>query len=297
MPDHTLRAAASQNNSAYRDNYAHRTHDPYKGSDPYATNDPYADKDAHKNDRERIKRGPWALDFEIVRFFRENYNAGIDFEESPRAFFDEEHMLALRLKLLGRNFKVILFKFFFMALFSATALLLSGKALYTLGFFYLVAFLYFVAVPMGFVKYTRQYVADDSERGKLKKVHATYAKWLQPLEVIAMNSFTVVFVLVESVMLFQIQKLQEYMIIGAEKLHFKKALEYVSSLSVNDLQISILTTIAFYLFAYLTYWVFIYKFWSPKWEKVRVENEKAYRQNNQRTAKNLRDELTKEGGM
>lgn len=102
------------NNSAHAGvgyaNSGYQQRNSYGNSDPYANkNDPY--KKSGGSDKEKQeKKGPWAMDFEILRFFRENYNAGIDFEESPRAFFDEEYMLGMRIRLLKRNFTTILIK-------------------------------------------------------------------------------------------------------------------------------------------------------------------------------------------
>lgn len=86
MNDMTKNAAASNayaQREVYADNNAHRGHNAYKQDNPYKKDDVYSK--GRDDDRERAK--PWALDFEIIRFFRENFNAGIDFEESPRVFF------------------------------------------------------------------------------------------------------------------------------------------------------------------------------------------------------------------
>jgi len=286
--------AAAINNGAYSqsnvhgDTYAHRDHN------PYANKDPYENKDAHKEEERRDRQGPWALDFEIIRFFRENYNAGVDFEESPRAFFDEEYLLAIRLKLLSRNIKTMFIKFLFMVIFSSITLLLHTKGLMIFGSIYILVFLYFVAVPMGFVKYCRQYVMDDTDKGKLKKIHNTYLSWIRPLEIIAMNIFTLFFILLEIVIFFNVEALKNYIIEITAKLKIAPLNEYVSALSIQDLQFSILVTSAYFILAYVLYWVFIYKIWAPKWEKVRLINEKAFKISHQRAALNLMDKLTKE---
>jgi hypothetical protein len=276
-------------NNAYTDNKAHREHDPYKGNDPYKRDDPYKKNESLQAERKK----PWSLDFEMVRFFRENFNAGIDFEESPRAFFDEEYMLAIRIRLLSRNFMTMLIKFIFMVVFSAVTLLLTARGVMIFGLFYLGIFLYYIAVPIAFVKYSRQYIIDDSARGKLKKVHDTYAKWMRPLESITMNILTVVFVAIEIFMFFNIEHIYKYINLAASYTKAPPLINYVSSLKLENMQESIVLTIAFYASAYFIYWVFIYKFWSPKWEEKRKENEKAFMRTNQRTAKNLKDELTK----
>lgn len=280
----------NQSNNPYADNYAHREHNPYGKSDPYKNNDVYAQS------KVREKKRLWEVDFEIIRFFRENYNAGIDFEESPRNFFDEEYMLAIRLKLLGRNFKTMLFKFFVMTLFSVVSLFLAPKGVIIFGAIYIIMFLYFIAVPIGFVKYARQYVVDDTESGKLKKVHSTYAKWLRPLEVITMNTFTIIFLAFEAFLFIEIDVISGLIADYTASLDYQIVTNYVSTLTVSGMKESIFITSAFYVLAYLIYWLFIYKFWTPKWEAVRAENEKLWTRTNQRTAVNLRDELTKTQG-
>ena len=292
MNDMTKNAAASNayaQREVYADNNAHRGHNAYKQDNPYKKDDVYSK--GRDDDRERAK--PWALDFEIIRFFRENFNAGIDFEESPRVFFDEEHMFNLRIKLLSRNFTTMIVKFIYMVLFSSLSIFLTSKGVMIVGFIYLVAFLYYIAVPIAFVKYARQYIIDDTEHGKLKKIHLTYSKWLRPLEAITMNTFTVVFVLIEIIMLFNIKQLHEYMNMLSSYTHIQTLIAYVNSIQASAIQNSILITTGFYIFAYLVYWIFIYKIWVPKWEKVRKINEKAFTRTNQRMAKNLKDELTK----
>ncbi|MFA6195378.1 MAG: hypothetical protein WC656_01885 [Sulfurimonas sp.] len=281
---------AYADNNAHANNNAHKSHNAYKNDDPYKRDDPYK----KGSDIQQERKKPWALDFELVRFFRENYNAGIDFEESPRAFFDEEYMLAIRIRLLARNFITMITKLLFMILFSAVALVLPFKGVLILGFIYLIMFLYFVAVPIAFVKYTRQYIIDDTPKGKLKKVHATYAKWLQPLETFTMNTLTIIFVFIEFIMLLNTNALYEYIRMAGAYTKMSPVIKHIESLSISDIQASILTTIGFYLFAYFVYWIFIYKLWSPRWEVRRQENEKAFTRTNQRTAKNLKDELTKE---
>lgn len=291
MENHVLHAASSSNNAYsgqdnYRDNYAHRDHDPYKNN-----NDPYQNDDAHKKKEREEKKGPWSLDFELLRFFRENFNSGVDFEESPRAFFDEEHLLAIRLKILGRNFSTILFKFIFMIIFSIGALALSGKALYIFGGIYLIMFLYFIVVPIAFVKYSRQYLVDTTDRGKLIKVHNTYTKWIRPLEVIAMNFFTIIFVLFEIILLLNIDLIIEKTKQYTENIDNETLHNFIDSINPVDIQHSILVSIGFYIAAYILYWIFIYKIWSPKWEKKRLENTDAYKKTNQRAAQNLKDAL------
>lgn len=279
----------------YRDNLAHRNHDPYGGSDPYAINDPYADKDAHKKQENREKKKLWELDFAIVRFFRENYNAGIDFEESPRNFFDEEKMLSIRMSLLSRNFKIMIFKFLIMVVFSLSALMLTQNGVLIAGLIYLILFLYNIAVPMAFVKYTRQYImVDDSKRGKLKKIHDTYSSWIRPLETITMNTYTIIFVLFELFLFFNINFIESQISVLSEFVNINLFSEYLLTVTSQSMQISILITTAFYIFSYLTYWLFIYRIWGPKWEKQRLENVKQWTRTNQRTANNLMDELTKE---
>jgi len=281
--DNNIHGAAA---NVYADNNAHRQHNPYKNDDPYANGNPYEKRE------ERERKRPWALDFEILRFFREGYNAGIDFEESPRAFFDEEHMLAIRLKVLGRNFTTMLFKILFMIAFSAISLILTSKGVMIFGFIYIVSFLYFIAVPIGFMKYARQYIIDDTPRGKLKSVHLTYQKWLRPLEVFTMNTLTVFFVFVEIVMFTSVTYLHEKILSFAHSTDSIPALmQYINTISVTQMRISIILVIAFYIIAYILYWFFIYKIWSPKWEAKRLENEKAFSRANQRVAVNLQDSL------
>lgn len=283
-------ASAYANKNAYGDNHAYRGHDAYGGADPYAKkDDPYAKKDTEQVERRR----PWALDFEIIRFFREHYNAGIDFEESPRIFFDEEYMLGFRIKLMGRNFTTLLFKFIFMLLFAVGALFLHGKALLIVGMAYFISFSYFIIVPVAFVKYARQYVIDNTEKGKLNKIHKTYSKWVKPLEVIAMNTYSVIFIILESVMFFNSQTVLAFMQKSIETIKIKPIVEYVDSITITDIHISIAYSIFFFVAAYLFYWAFIYKYWSPKWEKQRAENERQWTRTNQRVAKNLKDEFTK----
>jgi len=294
MNDMQTRGAVMSNSNAYSDNLAHRQHDAYGGSDPYAKKDPYANNDAHKKGEEKEKKGLWELDFSIVRFFRENYNAGIDFEESPRVFFDEEYMLSLRLKLLGRNFTTMLLKFFLMLFFTTVTLFLNFRGVMLVSFLYLAMFVYYILVPMAFMKYIRQYIADDTEKGKLKKIYQTYAKWMRPLETITMNSFTIIFVALEIILFLNTELVLFYMNKLIEKTNFNALINYVSTLNLEQVQSSILMVMGIYLFSYLVYWVFIYKIWSPKWEKKRKENELLWSRTNQRTAKNLKDALTVE---
>ncbi|MBW6487568.1 hypothetical protein [Sulfurimonas sp.] len=289
----------SSNNNAYAGigGYGdYQTRDNY-GKDAYAgKQDPYKKNNTERIGEEKEKQGPWGLDFEILRFFRENYNAGVDFEESPRAFFDEEFMLSMRIKLLKRNFSTIFAKILIMTIFSFSTLFMSTKFTIIAGAFYLMLFLYLVAIPMGFVKYARQYVANNGKDGKLKKIHKTYQGWVRPLETIAMNFLTVLFIFIQILMLFNLEVLYKYILKISEQYlnKMEKIHTYISSLSTSDMQNSILIVSAFYVISYFLYWIVIYKLLAPRWEAVRQENEKAYRRTNQRAARNLKDELTGE---
>jgi hypothetical protein len=234
------------------------------------------------------------LDFEILRFFRKAFNNSVDFDESPRDLFDSEYMLSLRMRLLGRNFKVIILKFIFMTIFSFGSLLLSKEPLWILGFLYVAVFLYHIAVPIGFVKYTRQYIMDDnSETGKLKKFHNTYKRWLRPLEVIAMNFFTILFILVEIGLYLKLEVVYSYIqTMAVEHIHVVKLLDYIQSVSYTDMQHSIYFVIFFYLSAYIIYWLYIYKYYAPKWEEKRIENYEKYIASSNRTAQNLQNEFS-----
>lgn len=282
--------------SAYAGINGYQNKDSYSNSDPYANkNDPYQKKQSPSNGQEAEKKSLWTLDFEILRFFRENYNAGIDFEETPRSFFDEEHMLGMRIKLMKRNFSTILTKLLVMFSFSFIALFLNTRMTLILGSIYFFVFLYYIAVPMGFVKYARRYVANDEEDGKLKKIHKIYASYIKPLETIAMKFLTICFILIQIAMLVYTDLLHSYLNQATQYIErFEKAKSYISSITISDMQNSILLVLLFYIFSYFFYMLFMYKFWEPKCEEVRKENEKAYRRTNQRTARNLRDELTKE---
>ncbi len=268
--------------------------DPYKTKDPYANNnDPYANKNTPIEKNERKK--PWELDFEIVRFFRENFNAGIDFEESPRNFFDEQYMLDIRIRLVQRNFLTVFLKFITMCIFSIVTLFLSTKTIFIAGIVYVIIFLYYIAAPMAFVKYTRQYIVDDSEKGKLKKQHDVYANLIRPLEFVAMNVFTIFFMLMQITLYIGADK---YVEIAKElaysHINNQKIINFINSITTADVQTSSSMVLMFYAISYLAYYFFIYKIWSPKWEKAREENEKAYKIANQRMAKNLKDALTSE---
>jgi len=273
---------------------AYAKHDPYAKKDPYANqHDPYAKKKEEQRE-EKEARKHWALDFEIVRFFRENFNSAIDSEETHRAFFDEEYMFHLRMKLLKRNFKVIIVKLILMILFSVTTLLLPLKGVFYVGLLYVFFFVYLVAVPIGFSKYTRQYIIDDTATGKLKKVHDTYMRWLKPLETITVNFYTFLFLTIEAVMFFNVEKIHSIMMSKSTYIHNDTFQSYMDSITTTDILNSIILASIFYFVAFLTYKLFVYQLLVPKYEKAREENEKLFRRSFQRTAQNLKDELTKE---
>lgn len=284
--------AIAQDAYAKQDPYAKR--DPYANkNDPYANkNDPYAKKQEEKREKEARKH--WALDFEIIRFFRENFNSAIDAEETHRAFFDEEYMFNLRLKLLKRNFLVIVIKFIIMALFSVVTLFLPIKVIAYVGLVYIFFFVYLVAVPIGFSKYARQYIIDDTETGKLKKVHETYTRWINPLETITVNFYTFLFMAIEGVMFFKVDEIHHFIVTKTAFIHNAYFQSYIKNISSADLLNSIIFAFVFYFAAFLTYKLFVYYLLVPKFEKKREENEKLYRRGFQRTAQNLQDELTKE---
>lgn len=295
MIDQQTMGAIGANEGGYRDNLAHREHDPYGGSDPYKTHNPYATDDPHAKKERKEKKKPWEMDFRIVRFFRESFNAGIDFEESPRNFFDEEHMLSIRLDLLGRNFKIIVFKFIVMTLFTLGALIMTANGVLIAGAIYTILFLYNIAVPMAFVKYTRQYImVDDLESGKLRKIHDTYTSWIRPLEVIAMNTFSIIFILFEAFLYFNTMLIMSMFDELEKIIHINSFTKYLHGITHHDIQISILLTALFYLLAYVLYWVFMYKIWGPKWEKQRIFNLKQWTRTNQRASTNMMDEMAGE---
>ena len=114
-----VNTAANMGGDPYKDNNPHADNNAHRAHDPYATKrDPYKNEDAYSPRERRERKRPWALDFELLRFFRQKYNDNIDFEESPRAFFDEEELLKFRIDILKRNFSTIIFKFLFMAVFT-----------------------------------------------------------------------------------------------------------------------------------------------------------------------------------
>lgn len=276
------------NDSAYRDNMAHREHNPYKDNNAYQTNN------SNRDQIQREKKKPWELDYRIIRFFRENFNAGIDFEESPRNFFDEEHMLSIRLGLLGRNSKVIFLKFIVMSLFSIGALFLTSNGALIVGFIYILLFLYHIVVPIAFVKYCRQYImVDDKKTGKLRKIHDTYSSWIRPLEAIAMNTFSIFFLLFEVFLFFNTKLVLSMYSTVSEAINNEAFSTYLSNITVNDIYTSIAITSIFYFLSYLIYWIFIYQIWVPKWEAKRKDNLKQWTRTNQKTADNLMNELTK----
>lgn len=294
-------AANAALGSATASSNAYQSSDPYKDSNPFKDNNPYKNQNPYKEDdvykkrkEEKEPRKFWTLDFEIARFFRENYNAGVDFEESPRAFFDAEYMFNLRYQLLKRNMHTFTVKLLAMLMLSVFSLFVPFEGVMLLGFIYAVVFLYFIAVPMAFVKYTRQYIADDTNRGKLKKVHDTYSKWMKPLESVTMNGLTIIFIAIQITMYLNIPKLFELMQLVAAYTKTPLIINYVNAISFVDMKNSISVAIVFYAISYLLYWFSIYKLWSPKWEIKRKENEMYYIRTNQRTARNLRDELVKD---
>jgi hypothetical protein len=68
-------------------------------------------------------------------------------------------------------------------------------------------------------------------------------------------------------------------------------INYVKNISLLDIQHSIILTSEIYIASLFIYWIFIYKFWVPKWEAKRKENEHEYTRTHQRVAQNLKDEF------
>jgi hypothetical protein len=150
-------------------------------------------------------------------------------------------------------------------------------------------------VPILFVKYTRQYIVDDTEKGKLKKLHTQYANWFSPLEVVAMNLFSVLFIAIEMFIIVNASWIAELLkIYGYSLINNNKILKFINSIDPSDIQTSAILALLFYVASYFIYYVYVYKIWTPKWEKKRKENELAYRRNNQLVADNLREAMRTE---
>ena len=234
----------------------------------------------------------WELDFEILRFFRKSFNNAVDFDSSPRDIFDAEYLLSLRMRLLKRNFKIIIVKFLFMSLLLASTFFLHTDMVMIFAFIYTISFTYYLLVPIGFSKFVRQYVMDDSKDGKLNKFHNTYKKWIKPLEFIAMNLFTIVFLILGGLLYLKLDlvyiAIQEFV---DKKIILLNIVNYLQSITYFEMQNSLIIIISTFAITYLIFFVVIYKILAPKWEKKREENLKQYTNSGNTVARNLIDEF------
>ena len=277
------------NASAYRGTeMAHRSNDAYAGNDPYAKSDPHA-----KQKEQVEKKGIWELEYSILRFFREMFNAGVDFEETPKAFFDEEHIMSMRLRVFSKNVFAIFMKIILMSMFLLIAFILPEKMVFLFGFIYIILFFYFLTAPIAFYRYAKQYIIDESEKGKLFKVYKTYGKWVKPLETIGVNITTFVFLAIQIFLYFNIQTIQmkALTLLSKHDVKIEWIIHLISKMKTNEIQHSLIIVMIFMLVTVLIHKLFLYGFWSKKWENVQKENMLFYKRTNQRVAKNLKDEL------